>query len=518
MKRFFALFLTAALYAAAAVAAVPAGASAKPAPHKMVSVPPATPAAVTEHTIELGGQVIHYTARAGTITLRNQADQPTARIFYVAYTEDGSDLTRRPVTFLYNGGPGSSTMWLHMGAFGPVHVVTGDGTITGPPPYRIVTNPNSLLNKTDLVFIDMPDTGFGRIVGAGKPKDFFGVDQDARAFAQFVQRYITQFDRWNSPKFIFGESYGTTRSAALAAVLQQDGIALNGVVLQSSILNFNLDWNQNFGYKAATIGGGDWGFVLYLPTEAATAWYHHKVTYRGSLQSFLKTLQHFAMGEYLGALAKGDSLSGPEYNDVVRKLHEYTGLSEQYIKDSHLRIQYGRFEKALLRNQGKIVGRLDSRFETYTLDPESASAQWDPTDSAIDAAYTTAVNQYIRQTLKYNPPISYRSSAYAIIHKNGGWDWKHDGQTTTNVAVDLAETMVINPHLQVFSANGYYDFATPYLATVYTLSHLNLPPALQKHITYGFYKSGHMIYLNPASLVRYRSDLDRWYDRVLSGR
>lgn len=515
MKRFLAFLL---MLACCAIA-VPAGAAKPPAKaaEKPAAIPEQTPDAVTHHTIVLDGRTIAYTARAGTITLRDKADQPTARIFYVAYTQDGVKPDARPVTFLYNGGPGSSSMWLNMGSFGPKRVVVGNGTVGAGPPYRIEENRYSLLDKTDLVFIDMPDTGFGRIIGSGKPKDFFGVDQDAKAFAQFIQRYITTFDRWNSPKFLFGESYGTTRSAALVELLQQQGIAMNGVVLQSSILNFNLDWDQNFNYTAATVGGGDWGYVLYLPTEAATAWYHHKVAYRGSLESFLQTVQQFAMGEYLDALAKGDTLGTAERDDVVRKLHQYLGISEQYIRKSHLRIQYGRFQQQLLGNQDEIVGRLDSRYKTYTLDAAASEPDWDPTDSAIDDPYTTAVNQYIRETLKYNPPLLYRSSAYSIIHEDGGWDWKHAGSATTNVAPDLATAMTTNPNLHVFSANGYFDFATPYFATVYTLDHLNLPPALAKHITFGFYQSGHMIYLNPAALGAYRADLERWYNEVLAG-
>lgn len=491
----------------ALLAAAPAHKS-KPQP-----IPPRYPDAVTHHAITLGGRRILYTARAGTITLRNAASKPELRMFYVAYTQDGVNPSSRPVTFLYNGGPGSSTMWLHMGSVGPVHIETGDGTITGPPPYRIVSNPDSILDKTDLVFVDMPDTGFGRIIGAGKPKDFFGVDPDAKTFAQFIQRYITKFDRWNSPKYLFGESYGTTRSAALASVLQGQGIALNGIVLQSSILNFNLDWDQNGPFTLSTVGGGDWGFVLYLPTEAATAWYHHKLSYHGPLRPLLQRVQHFALTEYVDALAKGDTLSAAERNDVVRKLHDYTGLSEQYIRNSHMRIKYSRFEQVLLRNQWSIVGRLDSRYRTYTLDPESQSAQEDPTDAAIDAPYTAAVNQYLRETLHYNPPLLYRPDVYSIIGKSGGWKWKHNGSDTTNVAPDLADTMVNNPHLRVFSANGYFDFATPYFATVYTLEHMNLPPALQKNISFGFYHSGHMIYLNGPSLNAYHADLERWYSQ-----
>lgn len=476
---------------------------------------PYSPDAVTHHTIVLNGRTYAYTARAGTITLTDEDHRPTCRVFYVAYTLDGSNLSTRPVTFLYNGGPGSSTMWLHMGSVGPKRIVTNsDASESAGPPYRLVDNPYTLLDRSDLVFIDMPDSGFGRIVGVGKPKDFFGVDQDVAAFGQFVERYVTKFDRWNSPKFIFGESYGTTRSAGLAAYLEQAGITLNGVVLQSSILSFGLDFEND----PTMIGGGDWLFVLYLPTEAATAWYHHAVSYRGPLSSFASAAEHFAITEYLNALAQGAALPSSSYDDVVVKLHYFTGLSEQYIRDSNLRIPYWRFESELLRGRSKIVGRLDARYWTWALDRTEESPDWDPTDASIDAPFTTAVNSYLRDDLRYQTSLRYRSNVYDIIAKNGGWDWKHNNSQVTNVAVDLAQAMTYNQHLRVFSANGYYDFATPYFATVYTLNHLNLVPAIQRNITYGFYPSGHMIYLNIPSLAAYHADLERWYARALAVR
>lgn len=498
------------LFAAACAAVILLGSA--PVAH---AAPADTPDAVTHHTIVLNGRTYGYTARAGTITLKNADAQPTCRVFYVAYTLDGASSATRPVTFLYNGGPGSSTMWLHMGSVGPKRVVTNsNATQTAGPPYRIVDNPYTILDRSDLVFIDMPDSGFGRIIGKGTPKDFFGVDEDVEAFGQFIERYITAFHRWNSPKFLFGESYGTTRSANLVNYLQNEGITIDGVVLQSTILSFALDWEND----PTGIGGGDWLFVLYLPTEATTAWYHHAVSYRGSLQSFAARAEHFASTEYLDALAQGSALPAARYDDVVAKLHYYTGLSEQYIRNSNLRIPYWRFESELLRERGKIVGRLDSRFETWALDRTEESPDWDPTDAGIDAPYTAAVNSYIRYDLGYNPPLLYRSSVYNIIGQNGGWDWKHNGTEVTNVAVDLAQALTYNENLRVFSANGYYDFATPYYATVYTLTHLGLVPAIQRHITFGFYPSGHMIYLNIPSLARYHADLERWYTSVLSVR
>ncbi|HEY8298632.1 MAG TPA: hypothetical protein VIG32_11495 [Candidatus Baltobacteraceae bacterium] len=514
-------FLVSLLLASLAGMVIPVGAAAaasKAPPKAAVAATPEpspadeTPDAVTEHSVTVDGRAIAYTARAGTITLRNEKDEPTARVFYTANTVAG-DPTSRPVTFIYNGGPGSSTMWLRMGSFGPVRVLASDGKPSGPPPYRIVDNQYTLLDKSDLVFIDMPDSGFGRIVGAGTPKTFFGVDQDVAAFGQFIQRYITKFDRWNSPKFIFGESYGTTRSAALSDYLLNHGIALNGVVLQSSILNFGLDYANG-----DPIGGGDWPYVLYLPTEAATAWYHNKIRNKpADLPSFLAGVQQFAMGEYLSALERGDRISTSERDDVVRKLSGYLGIPEQYVRNSNLRVPYARFEQELLRSQGVVVGRLDGRYQTYTLDAAGDEGPaWDPTDSSIDAPYTTAINQYLRADLKYATALQYRPNIYDIIYANGSsWDFTHNKREPTNVAPDLAEAMTQNPRLKVFSANGYYDFATPYFATVYTLKHLNLAPALQKNITFGFYQSGHMIYLNEPSLAQMKSDLARWYDSAL---
>jgi|SRR5579884_18367 len=489
------------------------GAAPKPSPSPSPAPPPAaageTPDAVTQHTITIDGKAYAYTARAGTITLTDDKDQPAARVFYTAYTVDGAN---RPVTFLYNGGPGSSTMWLRMGSFGPVHVVTGNGQPSGPPPYQIRDNPYTLLDKSDLVFIDMPDSGFGRILN-GKEKDFFGVDQDVAAFGQFIQRYITTFHRWNSPKFLFGESYGTTRSAALSSYLLDHGIALNGVVLLSSILNFGLDYGN--GEPNAT---GDWADVFNLPTEAATAWYHNKIRNKpADLASFLNDVERFATGQYLDALYAGNRLNSATRNAVASRLAGYLGIPEHYVLESNLRVPYDRYQRELLRDQNLVFGRLDSRYTTYGLQPASNEGPpWDPTDSSIDAPYTTAINAYLRDDLKYDTQLQYRPNIYGIIYGNGSsWDFTHNRRLPTNVAPDLAEAMTQNPSLKVFSANGYYDFATPFFATVYTLQHLDVAPALQKNITFGFYQSGHMVYLNDSALPQFKSDLARWYDSAL---
>ncbi|MBV9271788.1 MAG: peptidase S10 [Candidatus Eremiobacteraeota bacterium] len=496
------------------------GAAAQAAPAPSPSPTPAAPAAaeadaggtpdaVTQHTIAVSGRTIAYTARAGTIALYDKKEQPTARVFYTAFTEDLVAASTRPVTFIYNGGPGSSTMWLRMGSIGPVRVLATNGTSSGPPPYRVVDNPYTLLDKSDLVFIDMPDSGFGRIV-AGKEKEYFGVDQDIAAFGQFITRYVSRFDRWNSPKFLFGESYGTTRSSGLSYWLLNHGVGLNGVILLSSYLNAGLE--NNYG---APIGGGDWGYALYLPTEAATAWYHHRVANApADLPTYLNEVKQFALGEYLDALYRGDTLSPAARDDVIRKLSRYTGLPQQFIKNGGIRVSYDRFQRELLRSQGRVVGRLDGRFTTYATDRSTLEGpQWDPTDSAIDSAYTAAVNQYIRQTLKYNPNINYRGQIYDIIYADGSsWDNSHNGRYPMNVAPDLAEAMTQNPNLKVFSANGYYDFATPFFETYYVLTHLNVAPAIESNISYGYYESGHMVYLNDSVIGQFKADLARWYD------
>ncbi|MGZ3498208.1 MAG: S10 family peptidase [Vulcanimicrobiaceae bacterium] len=495
--------------AIALLAAAPAAAP------KKSPVSPATPDALSHHVAQVGGVSIRYTARAGTVTLRNDKDEITARMFYVAYTKDDADSSKRPVTFFYNGGPGSSTVWLHMGSFAPVKVVTTNGAPTGPAPYKLVNNSYSLLDKTDMVFVDAPNTGYSRVLGAGQPKDFMGVDQDGRAFTQFIERYISQFNRWGSPKFLFGESYGTTRDCVLVNMLQGAGVQMNGVVLQSSILNFGLGGLGG----GQPIGGGDWSYVTYLPTEAATAWYHHKANSHGqNLDTFLKGVEEFADGQYLHDLAQGADLGSAQYDADVHRLHDYLGVSEQYIRNSNLRVPYPRFQQELLRNQGTVIGRYDGRFMTYDLDSAADRAPWDPSDVGISGAFVGTFNQYIRDTLRYNTNMQYRPVSYGGL-LGAPWDMHHHGDDPPpNVAPDLAEAMTQNPHLRVFSANGRYDFATPYFATVYTLEHLGLAPALQKNITYGFYESGHMIYLNPASLAQYKTDLAHWYDSALAGR
>jgi carboxypeptidase C (cathepsin A) len=494
-----------ALLASALIAAAPASPAPKPSSSDVYP-----PDAVTSHSITLGGKSYAYAARAGTIALENEKGATTARMFYTAFTLNGADPRTRPVTFLYNGGPGSSTIWLRMGSFGPVRVEVGDAAPTHTAPYNLVDNQYSLLDRTDLVFVDAPDTGFSRILGAGKPSDFFGADPDVRAFAQFVSRYISAFGRWNSPKFLFGESYGTPRSAMLVNTLQRQSIGINGVVLLSSVLDFSLDWSINFSPTA--IGGNDWAFPLYLPTEAAASWYHHTLPGPATtLTALLPQVEDFAMHEYLQALAQGSNLSGSRYDDVVAKLHQFTGLSEQYIRESNLRIPYRRYQTEVLRGTDVMTGRLDARYTSYMLDRLTDQPDFDSTDASMDAGYVAAGNNYMREVLGFQTSLIYRPLTPVFAQ----WDWKHNGNVPLNTAQDLAAAMVFNPNLQIFSGNGYYDFATPFWATVYSLNHLTIPPSLQQNISYGFYESGHMVYLHPQALAQFHDDLENWYARVL---
>ena len=466
---------------------------------------------VSKHSVRIDGRAIAYKATAGTLLIKDDKGKPTVSMFYVAYTVDDGKAGKRPVTFMYNGGPGSSTMWLHMGSFGPVRVANRGDQPIPPPPYDTVPNEYSLLDKTDLVFIDAPGTGWSQLVGAAKGKDYYGVDQDAAAFAKFITRYVGDNHRWNSPKFLFGESYGTTRSAVLAKVLQEQGMELNGIVLMSSILDFNV-W-------AST--GVDHAYIVNLPSEAAIAWYHDKVPNKpADIASFLAKVRQFASTDYTLALARGDAITPAEADRIANQLSQYIGLSPSYIKDANLRIGPSRFRKELLRDQRRTVGRLDGRFEGIDPDAAGETPDGDAASDAATGAYLAAFNQYADTQLKFDEDRAYLPNNYGVI--NRGWDWKrkdsHGFLSSPYVGTDLAETMRHNPHLKVFSANGYYDLATPFYATEFDLGHLGLDPAISKNIEYGFYPSGHIIYFDVDSLKQVKADLARFYDEAAAPR
>ncbi|MHC1478789.1 S10 family peptidase [Frateuria aurantia] len=459
---------------------------------------------VTEHEVRIGDRTIHYKATAGTLLIRDAKNQPTVSFFYVAYTAPGDKRHPRPVTFIYNGGPGSSSMWLQMGSIGPVRIENNGDKPVPPPPYHLVPNQYSLLDKSDLVFIDAPGTGYSQLVGTTKGKDVFGVDEDGAAFAKFINRYVSVNHRWNSPKFLFGESYGTTRSAVLVKDLQEQGMEMNGVVLMSSILDFSV-----------AAPGIDHGYIVNLPTLAAIAWYHHKVPGApADIKTFLDQVRQFARTDYTLALAQGDALSAEDSHRVAQQLSSYIGLSPRYIEQAHLRIDPSRFRAELLRDQEQTVGRLDGRFSITEYDADSETPSGDAASDAITGAYVAAFNQYADTQLKYSEKRAYLPTNYGVV--NLGWNWlrgSHHGWTqATYVAGDLGDAMRRNPQLKVFSANGYYDLATPFYATEFDLGHLGLPPQLRQNISFGFYPSGHMIYLDIPSLKMLKSDLARFYD------
>jgi carboxypeptidase C (cathepsin A) len=465
---------------------------------------------VTQHQVTVAGQTISYTATAGNLLIR-KGDDPVASMFYAAYTRDGGakSLDDRPVTFFYNGGPGSATIWLHMGSYGPRIVETANAQPTGPPPYHVVANGDSLIDRSDLVFIDAVSTGFSKVVGKGEGTNFWGVDEDVEAFGKFITRYVTINRRWNSPKFLFGESYGTTRSAALVYHLQEQGMSFNGVVLLSSILNY-----------ASHAPGLDDQFVNYLPSYAAIAWFHDKVPNKPSdLAAFLQQARDFAAGEYSQALAKGQSLPGAQEDAVAAKLRDFTGLSVTYLKEANLRVEPGRFRKELIRDERRTVGRYDGRFEGTDFDAAGERPTSDPSDSAIIGAFTAAFHTYLVGELNYTNEAPYQVSSSEI--RGGTWDQKHrlaqstGGQATyplPYVVDDLAQTMRENPHLKVLSANGYFDLATPFFNTERDLNHMELDPSLRTNVTFTYYPSGHMVYLNPDSRKAFRADLGTFYD------
>jgi carboxypeptidase C (cathepsin A) len=463
------------------------------------------PDAVTHHTVAVGGRTLAYTARAGSIPLRDAAGEETAQVFSVAYTLDGADKRTRPVTFVWNGGPGSSTMWLHMASYGPVRAEIPSNATPPAPGTPYGPNPDTLLDLTDLVFIDAVGTGYSRIVGKGTPAMFFGIDQDADAFDNFIREWTTRNDRWGSPKFLFGESYGTTRAADVVDRLQGHGMAIDGVVLLSSVLDFNVIDNDGGP-------GEDYGYIAFLPTEAAVAWYHHAIPGNPpDLAAFVAQVRAFAAGPYASALQRGDELDPATRRAVVARLHDYTGLDPGYIERADLRIDPSRFEHQLLLNKGITTGRLDGRYEGPTFDPTADATRYDPTsDSALTDAIVSDFSAYLRDDLDYRADRPYLGTNYPVVGAH--WDQRlRNSILTANVAGHLRTALIENPYLRVFSANGYYDLATPFFGTEYTLGHLQLPPAVRSHIEYGFYPSGHMVYLNDEARRAFKADLVRFY-------
>jgi carboxypeptidase C (cathepsin A) len=465
---------------------------------------------VTQHSVNISGQDIRYTVTTGTIVLKEETkkqgdkegefegEKPKAEVFFIAYTRDDvSDKPKRPVTFSFNGGPGSSSVWLHLGLLGPKRVSMKD-TENTPPPYTLIDNEHSLLDLTDLVFIDPISTGFSRVVPGEKAKDFHGFRKDIESVGDFIRLYTTRYARWTSPKFLIGESYGTTRAAGLSSYLQErHGMYLNGLMLVSSVLDFQtLDFFPE----------NDLPYILYLPVYAATAWYHKRLPsrlQRKPLRKVLDEVEAFALGDYTLASMKGSSLPRTTYKTLLRKLADYTGLSETYLDHSNLRVEIHRFCKELLRSDKRTVGRLDSRFKGIDRDSAGEHLEYDPSYPAIQGPYTATLNHYVREDLKFESDLPYEILAGLY----NGWSYKEFENRYVSVSDTLRKAIHQNPYLKIFVANGYYDLATPYFATEYTFSHLGLAPELQDNISMAYYEAGHMMYVHPQSLARMKQDL-----------
>ena len=459
---------------------------------------------VSEHCITIDVQAISYTATAGTLPIKEENGKERASMFYISYIAGKpEDHAQRPITFSFNGGPGSSSVWLHMGILGPKRVKLDDFGRQTAPPFSLVENEYSILDKTDLVFIDPVSTGYSRAAEGKNAKDFHGVEQDVESVGEFIRLYLTRHGRWDSPVYLIGESYGTTRATALAHHLQRRrGIYLNGVMLVSSVLQFQtLRFNE----------GNDLPYIVFLPSYTATAWFHKKLPdslQNQPLEAVLKRAEEFAVGEYPQALLLGDALPEAKRTQLSTRLSELTGVSQEFVKKSRLRIDAFRYFKELLREEGKTVGRFDSRFTGLDRDPLGNYPEYDPSYSDILGVFTATLNKYLREDLKYETDLPYEILS-SQVHP---WDYGSFKNRYLATAERLRSVMTQNPHLRVHVSSGYYDLATPYYATEYTFNTMGLHPSLKKNLTIDYYKGGHMMYLIPSELKKQREDLVKFLD------
>jgi len=449
----------------------------------------------TRHTITLGGKQIEYTATAGFLTLKNDGGAATADVFCMSYAKwDGGVDTKRPVTFVFNGGPGSASLWLHLGGVGPRRVAMSDEGEALEPPARIVDNAESWLAVTDLVFIDPVGTGYSRPAKGHKQSEFSGLEEDTRSVAEFIRAWVTENRRWASPKFLAGESYGTTRAASVGSYLQsRHGMRLNGIVLVSMVLDFRTIRGGN---------GNDLPDVLFLPTFAATAWYHKKIG--GDRAELLAKAERFAIESYLVGLAKGSALPDADRAKLATEYASLTGLETEYVRRCHLRVGMSRFSKELLRDRDRTVGRLDSRLIGIDRDSGGSRSDYDPSMVAVDGPFSAAFQQYIRDELKFVTERPYRTLG-------GVGRWKYPEGRYPNVTDRLRGAMTKNPHLRVMVASGYYDLATPYFAAEYTVRHLGLARELQGNIRMRYYDAGHMMYTHKPSRLKLTKDVMEFY-------
>ncbi len=471
--------------------------------NKKAELAPEAKQYVTEHEARIGGKNIDYTVTAGTMLMSNQKDEPQALIGFTAYVAKGKDAGKRPIMFAYNGGPGSASIWLHMGILGPQRAVVTDAGFSNNGPYRRVNNEYSIIDETDLVMIDPVGTGFAKAVGEAEGKDFWGVDQDIKSVSEFIVKYLTENGRWASPKYILGESYGGMRSGGVAwYLLNNHFVALDGVILVSPFMEFTS------GFAGM---GVDLPHTMYLPTFAATARYHGALDPTPpDFEAFMAEVKDFALNEYAPALLMGEQLPDAERQAVLRKLSQYTGLSEEYWDRANLRINEARFTKELMRETGTTVGRVDSRFAGNMINQIGESAVWDPMLTAIGPGYLAAFMDYYQSDLEVEDIGNYTVFGNIFLK----WDWSHKQPDLPgfklpfpNTAVDLAYAMRQNPSMRVLVQQGYYDLATPHLATEYFMDHLEIPDELRGNIEYATYEAGHMMYIHEPSMVKYKEDL-----------
>lgn len=459
---------------------------------------------VTHHTVTIHGDAIHYTATAGYLPVKDKNEKIIARMFFIAYTKDGlTDPHTRPITYTFNGGPGSASVWLHMGAVGPRRVSLDEKGLSPAPPYRLEDNPDSWLDQTDLVFIDPIPTGYSRAEPGVDPSQFHGYTNDIKSVGDFIRLYTTRYNRWSSPKFILGESYGTTRAAGLSGYLQETyNMYLNGIILVSSVLDF-----QTISFGA----GNDQPYIFYLPTYATSAWYYHKLSpelQSMSVSELAQKVKTFAEGPYAHALFEGNSITEGDKMKILEKLHDYTSLPVAYLKRANMRVPAGRFFKLLLADSGRVIGRYDSRFSGEDLNPLSEQMEYDPSDANISGSFVGAFNDYVRNQLDFKTDVNYQAMANV-------WPWDYSRNGYLDVAPTLHAAMTKNQYLHSWVVCGYFDLATPFAAAEYVVDHMGLSPLERPRIQLTYYDAGHMVYISKGTISKLHADAVKFYGSVM---